>query len=185
MRVPLLVTAMLLSACDQLMVLHAEVPSVCQHLENQTFSIPPAVRARYALFPAEMKSGVALSHTFDFDVSVKVPTELSKLQASFALTSVKLTAKNGGDLGFVESAQLTLEGPDGSSVAPITISYQRAEPTPTVVAWSGDGLDLEPYLSTGTLRYATNLVGTLPPGDVTVDVDACASAAFSLDYLQQ
>jgi hypothetical protein len=167
------------------MSVQAEIPSICQHLENQTFSIPPAVRARYQLFPAEMQSGVALSHTFDFDVTVQVPAELSKLQASFLLTSVKLTAINDADFGFVDSAQLTLEGPDGSALAPTVISYEKTEAVPKVVTWKGAGLDLAPYLQSGSLRYAVTMVGGLPPTDLVVNVDACASAAFSLDYLKQ
>jgi hypothetical protein len=85
----------------------------------------------------------------------------------------------------VDSAQLTLEGPDGSSLAPTVISYEKAEAAPKVVNWQGGGLDLAPYLSTGTLRYAVTMVGSLPPSDLVVNVDACASAAFSLDYLKQ
>lgn len=186
MRVSLLALALCvpLFSCDQLMALDATVPSLCQHLDGQTFSIPPAVRARYALFPDEMKSGIALSRTFDFDVSVQVPPELSKLEASFKLTSVKLTATQG-DFGFVDSAQLTLEGPNGSTLAPETISYTRSEVAPKVVEWNGDGRDLAPYLATGTLRYAVTMVGSLPPGDVVTNIDACASAAFSFKYLQQ
>jgi hypothetical protein len=183
MRVPVLVALLSLTACDQL-YLEATVPSLCQHLDGQRFAVPAEVRAKYALLPPEMQSGLEVARTFDFDVSLQVPPELQKLEAHFSLTSVTLTAADEAtDFGFVESASVTLEAPAESGLSPHTFSWVRAADAHRQVSWNGDGFDLGPYLKTGTLRYALTMVGRLPDTDVVADVDACASAGVKFNYL--
>lgn len=184
MRVPLLVV-LVLTGCDQL-YLEAQVPALCQHLDHQSFAIPAELRARYEQLPVEMRTGLELARTFDFDVKMQVPPELQHLESRFALSSVTVTAVDGTpDLGFVEAASVSLQGPDDSSLAPHTFSYQRTEAAPKRVLWRGEDFDLSPYLQTGTLRYAVSMTGTLPEKDVVVDIDACASASVKVNYLQQ
>jgi hypothetical protein len=187
MRVPLLValTTLSLTACDQL-YLEASVPNLCQHLEKQKFSVPPEVRARYEQLPVELRNGLEVGRTFDFDVSLQVPAELQGIQSRFALTNVTVKAVDSTpDLGFIDSAAVTIEAPESSGLPPHTFSYERTAENPVQVTWAGDDFDLSPYLHTGTLRYALSMAGRLPEGDVLVDIDACASAAVKLNYLQQ
>ena len=185
MRLALLAAALALTACDQV-YLEAQVPDLCQHLANQTFAIPPELRARYAQLPPELTQAFELGKSFDFDVSVQVPAELQHLQSRFTLTSIRITAvQPTTDFGFLQSARVTLEAPTDGTLAPHTLEYQRATPHPTEVLWNGEAFDLGPYLATGTLRYTVALVGTLPDTDVGADLEVCASAAVRLNYLQR
>jgi hypothetical protein len=185
MRVPVLVALFSLTACDQL-YLEATVPSLCQHLEGQRFAVPAEVRAKYALLPPEMQSGLEVGRTFDFDVSLQVPAELQSMQTRFSLTSVVVTAADGvTTFGFLDSAEVTLEAAGESGLEPHTFSYVRDTAEPTRVAWAGDDFDLSPYLRTGTLRYALSLTGRLPESDLLLDVDACAAASVKFNYLAQ
>jgi hypothetical protein len=185
MRLALLTAALALTACDQLYV-EAQVPNLCQHLAGQRFTVPPEVRAQYALLPPALTSAYELDKSFEFDVSVQVPSELQHLESRFTLTSVRITAvAPTTDFGFLQSASVTLEAPTAAGLAPHAIEYQRTTAHPTELVWSGDNFDLSPYLATGTLRYTVAMVGTLPDGDVAADIEVCASAAVKLNYLQQ
>jgi hypothetical protein len=185
MRVPLFVVLVTLTACDQL-YLEAQVPNLCQHLSNQKFAVAPEVRARYEQLPAAMRNGLEVGRTFDFDVSLAVPVELQNLQSRFSLTSVTVTAVGTTrDLSFVDSAEVKLEAP-AANLPAHTFTYERQTQAPTSsVTWAGDDFDLSAYLNTGTLRYSLSLTGSLPAGDVLVDIDACASAELKLNYLAQ
>ncbi len=51
--------------------------------------------------------------------------------------------------------------------------------------WNGRDLrDVAAYLQSGDLQYQVSLTGSLPAGDVVVDVEACAEATVRLEYLQ-
>lgn len=180
----LMVAGLVLAGCNPFF-LEAEATSVCQHLSNQHFQVPSDVRAQVALLPPEMQRGVAVSRTFDFDVSAQLPPELQEMvDMRFALTSVKITAVEGStDLGFVDEAHLSLAPAASSGLEARQFDYLRTETAPRIVSWNGDAFDVAAYLESGSLRYVVSLVGTLPTGDVTVDVDACAEAALRLDYL--
>ena len=184
MRVPLLAALFTLTACDQLYV-EAVVPELCQHLDRQSFVVPPEVRARYAQLPAELTQDYSLEKTFAFDVTVELPSELKKIDTRFSLTYVRLTAIAPANFGFLTSATITVEPPKSSSLEPYTINYARQTPNPTEILWQGDHLDLSPYLRVGDLQYAVSMVGSLPDEDVVADVDACLAAAAKLNYLAQ
>lgn len=177
-----------LSACGSFdpFFVEAQAQSICQHIPNQRFQIPEDVRAQFALLPPEMQSaGIEVSRTFDFDVSAQVPAELKDMiNLQFKLTSIKLTAKaESVDLGFVQEAHVTLQPAAGTTLEQRTFDYVRAAPQPRVVSWNGDAFDVAAYLQSGNLKYVVSLTGTLPEGDVVVDVDACAEAGARFDYL--
>jgi hypothetical protein len=185
MRRTLLATLLILTGCDQLYV-EAVVPELCQHLDRQQFVVPPEVRARYALLPAEVTRDLELAKTFDFDVAVQLPAELKSIDARFALTYVKITAvAPTTDFAFLTSASITLEPGASSTLTPYTMSYQRQTAAPKEILWQGDNYDLSAYLKAGDLKYSLSMVGSLPDQDVTADVDACASAAVKVNYLAQ
>jgi hypothetical protein len=185
MRLTLLAAALTLCACDQLSV-EAQVPAICQTLTNQKFSIPPELRAAYALLPPSMRSGYELGKTFDFDLPVEAPAGLQGLESRFTLTSVRLTAAAPTvDLGFMQSVRVTLEPPANSALPAHTIEYVRTTPNPTEALLDGAGFDLAPYLASGSLRYTLAMVGTLPDTDLAVDVEICAAALVRFSYLPQ
>jgi hypothetical protein len=163
----------------------AKAAAICQHLPNQRFQVPTDVREQFALLPPEMQQGVEVSRVFDFDVSAQVPPELQQMaDLNFKLTSIQLTATaESAHLGFVQEAHVTLQPAAASGLAQRQFDYVRVEPQPRVVSWNGEAFDLAAYLQSGNLRYVVSLTGTLPEGDVVVDVDACAEAALRLDYL--
>ena len=157
--------------------LQAQAASVCQHLSAQHFELPRDVRGVFARQPLAMQRGIALERTFEFDVRAEVPAETAaKLETHFALTSVRLSTVNAADdLGFVDEAHL--------QVGDRVFDYLRTEAAPRSVAWNGEAFDIAGYVQSGNLAYTVSLVGALRPGDVVVDVEACASVAVKLDYL--
>jgi hypothetical protein len=187
MRRSLLAAALLvvLAGCDDPFFVKAKAASVCQHLTNQRFGIPADVRAQLAQLPPELQRGYEVSRVFDFDVSAQLPPELSQLLKSrVALTSIKITAPQGaGSLSFVDEAHVTLQPRAESGLESRQFDYLRTEAEPRQVSWSGEAFDVAAYLESGNLRYLVSLVGTLPEGEVVVDIEACAEAQVTLDYL--
>lgn len=174
--------AVLLVGCAQdPFFLEARAVEVCQHLPAQRFSVPPG----YSALPAGMQLGLELERTFDFEVTAQLPPETAEmLESQFALTSVRLTVVNPEDhLGFVDSARLQLQPENGSGLEPRVFTYVRKEEAPRAVGWAGEAFDVAKYLESGTLKYTVSLLGSLPPGDVLVDVDACAEVKVKIDYL--
>lgn len=168
---------LLLTGCDDPFMLEAKSVSVCQHLPSQRFQVTPAMRAEYARLPPELQQRFELERTFDFEVLAQLPPELEPLvDAHFALTSVRMTVVNEeDDLGFIHAAKLELEDR--------TFEYVRSEAAPRSISWNGEGLDLAGYLEAGEFEYSVSLAGSLPPGDVLVDLDACAVVDVKFDYL--
>lgn len=181
-----LAAAGLLASCSaDPFFLEARAAAVCQHLPAQRFQVPSAVREQYAQLPLAMQQGVELERTFVFDLRAEVPPETAAMmEAHFALTSIRLTTTNAADdLGFVEEAHLQLEPQAASGLSARTFDYVRTEAAPRSVSWSGEAFDVAGYVQSGSLAYAVSLVGALPPGDVVVDLEACAEVAVKLDYL--
>jgi hypothetical protein len=178
-------TALLLGCSFDPFVLQARAAAVCQHLPAQRFAVPASTRAQYALLPEAMQQGLQLERAFAFDVRAELPPELqAMLETQFALTSVRLTTVNAEDhLGFLEEAHLRLQPPPSSGLESRAFDYVRAEAAPRTVAWSGESFELTDYMQAGTLEYSVSLVGSLPPGDVVVDLEACAEVAVKLDAL--
>jgi hypothetical protein len=182
------VTAVVVSACGNFdpFFVEAKAAAICQHVPNQRFQVPDDVRAQFALLPPEMQAaGVEVSRTFDFDISAQLPPELKDMvDLNFNLTSIKLTATaESTDLGFVQEAHVTLQPAAGTTLAQRQFDYVRTQPQPRVVTWNGDAFDVAAYLQSGNLKYLVSLTGTLPAGDVVVDVEACAEAGARLNYL--
>jgi hypothetical protein len=164
-----------LSGCNQLLFVEGQVDSLCQHLPKQVFPRP--------ITGANADGQVVLGHSFDFDVSVQLPSDLQAMNPVVSLSNVTLTAAAGSDFGFVDAAKVTLTPPTGSGLAEHTIvDYTRATAAPTVIQLVGDTVDLAPYLKTGTLTYAVSMQGSMPTADVVADVDACASATVKFNY---
>ena len=187
-RLSFVVCAALLSACGQgfdPFVLQAKTSALCQSIENQQFQVPSDVRAEFEKLPVEMRQHVAISRTFAFDVGATVPAELdSKLTAEVKLTSITVSAiESSASLGFVDSAKVTLVPPAGSALTQQVFEWTRTEAEPRKISWAGEGFDVLPYLQAGALTYEVTMVGTLPSGDVSVNVDSCAAAALQLDYM--
>lgn len=177
--------ALLLLGCDDPFFLEAKSAAVCQFLPAQRFHVPAEVREQLALLPPGATQGLSLERTFDFDVSAQLPPELADLvNAHVALTSVRMTVVDPAQsLGFVEEAHLHLEPDPASGLEARSFDYTRTEAAPRSVSWNGQAFDVAAYLESGTLRYSVALVGSLPPGDVVVDLEACAAATVRLDYL--
>ncbi|MFO0594049.1 MAG: hypothetical protein U0228_02060 [Myxococcaceae bacterium] len=187
MRSALLVACVLFVAgCDDPLQVQLQAASVCQHLTGQKFVIPDDVRAQVAMLPPELQHGVSVSRTFDFDVKAKLPPELKDLVDSHvALTSIRITAAQGSaDLGFVDEAHVTLQPAAGTGLTERQFDYVRTEAAPRTVEWQGDAFDVAAYLESGNLKYLVTLVGTLPAGDVVVDIDACAAASVDFTYVK-
>lgn len=165
-------------------IIQAKAAQVCQHLENQRFIVPAEVRDAFAQLPPEMQRGFEVSRAFDFDVNASAPAEFkSMLDAHVGLTSITIRAAEGSsDLGFVDEAHVTLQPVAGSTLEQRQFDYVRTEVAPRQVTWNGEAFDVAAYLSSGSLRYLVSLVGTLPEGDVVVNIDACAEATITLDY---
>ncbi len=181
----LCVGSLVLAGCGNPFFIEGKAAAVCQHLTNQRFQVPSDVRAQVEQLPPELRQGVEVSRVFDFDVSAKVPPELKDmLDSHFALTSIKLTAVEGStDLGFIDEAHVTLQPLAQSTLEARRFDYVRAEAAPRVVRWNGDAFDVAAYLEAGNLRYLVSLIGSLPQGDVVVDVEACAEVGVKLQYL--
>lgn len=186
LRSSLLAAAVLLLGCGSPFFLEAKAEAVCQHLPAQRFPVPSGVREQLSHLPPGASQTVALEHTFDFDLAAQLPPELEDLvQARFALTSVRLTVANPqDDLGFADEAHLQLQPSAGSGLEARKFDYVRSEAAPRSVSWNGQGFDVTAYLDAGNLKYSVSLVGSLPPGDIVVDVDACAEATVRIDYLK-
>lgn len=185
-RITLLAATGLLLGCSvDPFVLEARAAAVCQHLPAQRFAVPAGLREQYALLPEELQQGLQLERSFVFDVRAKVPPEAqARLDTRFALTSVRLTTVKAEDhLGFLEEAHLRLQPPAASGLGARAFDYVRTEATPRMVSWSGESFELAEYLQSGTLAYSVSLVGSLPPADVVVDLEACAEVAVKLDAL--
>jgi hypothetical protein len=183
-RIALFLGCATLVACGNPFSVEGRAP-VCQHLEKQTFEVPPDVRAQVEALPAELRQGVQVSRNFQFDVSTQLPGQWQSLvQSQFALTSITITAVEGSvDLGFVDQAQVTLKPQAGVTLPARTFDYARTEAAPRAVRWRGEALDVGAYLDTGSLNYEVSLLGALPRGEVVVDVDACAEVTAQLNYL--
>lgn len=185
-RIMLGAVAVLLAACSTSpFSLQARSVAVCQHLPAQRFEVPAGMRAASAQLPEAMQHGLAFERTFDFDVRAQVPPELAAMMDThFALTSIQLTTvSSADDLGFIEQAHLQLNPQASSGLPERVFDYLRTELRPRCVAWNGEAFDVAGYVLSGNLGYTVSLVGTLPPGDVVVDLDACAEVAVKLDYL--
>lgn len=185
-RITFFAAAGLLLGCSfDPFVLEARAAAVCQHLPAQRFEVPSSLREQYALLPAGMQRGLELERTFLFDVRPELSPEAeAMLEARFALTSVRLTTVNEAEhLGFLEEAHLRLQPPAASGLEARTFDYVRTEAAPRTISWNGEAFDLADALGSGTLAYSVALVGSLPPGDVVVDLEACAQAAVTLDAL--
>lgn len=181
--VPLSLT---LVGCQDFFTLHAQAREVCQHSSGQRFVVPSEVRERFAQLPPEMQGqSLEVSKTFEFDISAKLPPEVkSMVDAHFALSSVRLTAVEGSaDLGFVEEAHVTLT-PTAAGLTPRTFDYEREDPEARQIRWNGEAFDVGAYLEAGSLKYEVSLRGTMPPEDVMVDIDACASVDVAIEPLQ-
>ncbi|MFZ5441512.1 MAG: hypothetical protein ACOZQL_16010 [Myxococcota bacterium] len=166
--------------------IEAEAASICQHLTGQRFQVPTDVRQQLEALPEELRSHVAVSRTFAFDVTAQLPVELQQMSdLDFALTSISLTAvQDSVDLGFVDEAHVTLQPGTNSSLPARQFDYLRTEEAPRTVRWDGESFDVAAYLQSGDLQYQVSLVGGLPDGDVVVDVEACAAATIRVQYLQ-
>ncbi len=185
-RSPLLAAAVLLAGCSaDPFFLEARSAAVCQHLPAQRFQVPTGVREQYARLPAAMQRGLELERTFAFDLSAEVPPETeAMLEAHFKLTSIRLTAVNpSDDLGFIDEAHVKLEPRGAVGLQARVFAYVRTEAAPRAVAWNGEAFDVAAYLQSGTLEYTVSLLGSLPEGDVLVNLEACAEVAVKLDYL--
>ncbi len=186
MRSSLVVAALVFTGCaEDPFFLEAKSVAVCQHLPAQRFQVPGELREQYARLPPAMQQGLQLERTFDFDVSADLPSETAAmLDSSFALTSIRMSVVNAEDhLGFVDEAHLQLQPGAGSGLEARVFDYVRAETEPKAIAWNGSAFDVAAYLESGNLKYTVSLVGSLPPGDVLVDIDACAAVKVKLDYL--
>jgi hypothetical protein len=185
MRRLLLASLVFLAGCDDPFFVEAKVAAVCQRLENQKFQVPTELREAFEQLPPEMRQGVSLAKTFDFDVSAQLPAEYRELmELKVQLTSVKLTVVNeGADFGFIEEGHLQLEPGAQSGLAARSFDYVRSETAPRSIGWQGDAFDVAAYLESGSLKYTVSLSGTLPPGDLVVNVEACAAATVRVDYL--
>ncbi|MFT3709840.1 MAG: hypothetical protein QM817_19595 [Archangium sp.] len=181
----LCVMSVALFGCDDPFQIDAQAAEVCQHLENQRFAIPADVRAQLMQLPPEMRRGFEVSRAFDFDVAAKLPADLQKLMNSnIKLTSIKISAAEGSpDLGFIDEAHVTLQPEAGSSLESRQFDYVKASEAPRSITWSGDAFDVTAYVQSGNLRYLVSFVGEVPESDVVVNIDACASASVTLDYL--
>lgn len=159
--------------------------AVCQHLPGQRFQVPAGVREQSARLPLAMQHGIELERTFDFDVLAEVPLETeAMMETHFALTSARLTTVNAADdLGFIEEAHLQLQPQPPSGLPGRVFDYVRTEAAPRALSWNGEAFDVASYVQSGTLTYTVSLVGSLPPGDVLVDLEACAEVGVKLDYL--
>lgn len=176
-----LITALFLVGCSaDPFVLRAHAASVCQRLPAQKFQVPTTMRE----LPPAMQRGLELERTFTFNVKPELPPEAQALlESHFALTTVRVTTvKEEDHLGFVDEAHVRIQ-PSGSSLEPRSFDYVRTEEAPRSVSWSGESFDLSGYLQSGTLAYSVSLLGSLPPGDVVVDLEACAEVAVKLDAL--
>lgn len=186
LRLPLLAVAMALVGCaEDPFFIEGKASEVCQHLPAQRFGVPREVREAYARLPVAMQQRVLLERTFDFDVSAELPPETEEmLKAQVSLTAVRLAVVDpSDDLGFIDEAHFQLHPGAGSALEAQTFDYVRSEEAPRTVTWAGQAFDVAAYLASGSLRYTMSLVGSLPPGDVVVDIDACAAVSVKLDYL--
>jgi hypothetical protein len=174
-----------LFGCDDPFQVDVQAAEVCQHLENQRFPIPADLRAQLMQLPPEMRRGFEVSRAFDFDVAAKLPPELNQLmQSNIKLTSITITAAEGSpDLGFIDEAHVTLQPEAGSKLETRQFDYVKSAAAPRSIAWSGEAFDVTAYVASGNLRYLVSFVGDVPEGDVVVNIDACASASVTLDYL--
>lgn len=180
-----LLVAVLLAGCSADPFFLQARAAVCQHLPGQRFQVPAGVREQYARLPEAMQRGIQLERTFDFDVRAEVPPETeAMMETHFALTSARLTTVDAADdLGFIEAAHLQLKPQPSSGLQARVFDYVRTEAAPRTLSWNGEAFDVARYVQAGTLTYTVSLVGSLPPGDVLVDLEACAEVAVKLDYL--
>lgn len=154
-----------LTACGPLYI-EAQVSALCQKLPRQTFKVP----ALAAGVPRE----ISMSQDFAFDLAVQAP-QLKDLDQSVKFSYVAVTAAGDTkDLGFADSASVTLHPPAGTALGALEFAWSKTTAAPTRIAMQKEGLELKPWLDGGVLAYSVTFVGHVPEEDVTVDIEACA-----------
>lgn len=172
----------LLSACGDVMYLEGSVNQLCQKLPAQNFKVPPLPGA------VQLPPQVTLERHFDFDITAQLPTQLDRAQLTIALDRMSLTATQNVNLGFIQAAKVTLEPPPKSKLAPVVV-VKDLDSSPSMLRFSGDDLELVPYLESGVLSYTVALTAStadmnaaMPENGLAADIDACANVSLRWDY---
>ncbi len=185
LRTSLVIASMLLVGCGNPFAVEAQAAALCQHLPAQRFAVPPEARQQFLLLPLEMRRGMQVEKTFDFDLGAQIPAEMKDtLNMKLSLSTVRLTVTNPSEnLGFVDEAHLQLQPTQESGLEMRQFEYLRNEAAPLSVTWNGEAFDLGTYLDSGNLKYSVALVGAPPENDLVVDIDVCAAAGVQVEYL--
>lgn len=163
----------------------AKTSALCQQITGQQFEVPSDVRAVYEKLPVQMQRDVEITRSFAFDLGSVIPAALTEYVTPVVkLGDIAITAQDGsGSLDFVSTAIVTLVPPASSGLTQQSFSYVRESEDVRVIRWASDDFDITPYLTSGSLNYEVTLSGRLPSESVVVDVNSCASASATLDYL--
>jgi hypothetical protein len=173
MRLVSLISALLLTACGDVLYLEGSVNQLCQKLPAQSFT---AIGIHGPTVPA-----TTLEQRFDFDIATQLPKQFDHAQLTIGLERMTVTAKGPTDLRFIEAAKVTLEPPP-SSLLPPRVVFRAVESSPTTVRFDGDDIELVPYLQSGVLSYTVALSAAALPTTMVADIDACANVALRWDY---
>jgi hypothetical protein len=179
---PLLAVA--LSACGDVLFLEGAVNQLCQKLPAQTFRAPAT--GRTAPPGITVPPAVTIERRFDFDITAKLPKELSAAQLTIGLDRLSLTARGPVDLRMVEAAKVTLEPPVATAL-PSRVVLDAANTSATAIRFDGADLELAPYLEAGVLSYTVALTAStaqMPEAmsELSADVDACANVSVKWNY---
>ncbi len=176
-KLMLMVVLVMLSGCGDVLFLEGSVNQLCQKLPAQRFRVPPRARAA-------VPGSITLERRFDFDVTAQLPAELSRAELVIALDRLTLTSAQGTtDLRFIDKARVILEAPPATTLTPTVLEAEAA--TQEAVRFNGEALELSPYLKSGVLSYTVALTASsMPTGEMSADVDACANVSMRWNYAQ-
>jgi hypothetical protein len=124
-----------------------------------------------------------ISHQFVFDDLMSID-EIEQLDGNVEFVNVKLRAKSGvSDLGFVESAHITVASGDPASTLPeLTIVDCSGAACPTagsaITLLASEHGDAMAYLRSDSVAVSLDVTRVLPTQAWTIDVDVCVKGTI-------
>jgi hypothetical protein len=164
-----LFAALPMVGCQQVFFVEVEVPQVCQSLASQQFEgVPPEMA---------VAMGGKVEREFEYDVSNLLgEIDFSSLEGEAQLKSMSMTKLlDSPALTFINSAKVELLTPDGTDLPTLkVIDYVKdANEDGEKLEFTGDKIDLLPYLRAGKVKLRAALEGTMPTEPWAADFDGC------------
>ena len=186
MRTPAIAAALLATACGPMLYAELEIPSVEVKLPSQSF--PAAAPLPINLCPGAQPGCIQQTFSYDLGSQVSVLDDRNVTsQIRLTSLSVDLTAGSPlGDFGGIESITMKVLAPQGSAIGDVLVaSYHRSptDPNPHAISVAGyANVDLAPYLVSGKLDVAAEMITDAGTPDFTADVTGDFYLRVKIDY---